>query len=145
MKKFNIWLKIAAALAIWSSLNMTARSVGSNQMKTTSKQASIDVSWTKQPEGDVRFDFITTPGKGLKINTEGPWSLDIKEHSGLNLAKPKLGKSEFQEALPGFSMLAKPTAKSGKLDFKMVVFVCTESKAQCFRDVQQGSLAWNLN
>lgn len=144
MKHFKFSPKVAAALATWTLLVFSVPS-GFSQTTTTSKQASVDVTWSKQPDGDVRFDFKTKPAKGLKINIEGPWSLEIKEHSGLNLVKPKLGKSEFQEALPGFSLVSKPTAKSGKIDFKMVVFVCTESKAQCFRDVQQGSLNWNLN
>lgn len=145
MKKFHFSLKLAAAVAIWSLPGIAAHASESGQATTTSKQASVEVAWSKQPDGDVRFDFKTTPAKGLKINSEGPWSLEIKGHSGLNIAKPKLGKPEFQEALPGFSLMSKPIAKSGKIDFKMVVFVCTESKAQCFRDVQQGSLNWNLN
>ncbi len=145
MNKFNLSLKLLAALATWTLLGIAAHASESRQATTTSKQASVDVAWSKQPDGDIRFDFKTTPAKGLKINSEGPWSLEIKGHSGLTIAKPKLGKPEFQEALPGFSLTSKPTAKSGKIDFKMVVFVCTESKAQCFRDVQQGSLDWKLN
>ena len=145
MKTFNFSLKLPAALFIWFLPGIAAHASESSQATTTSKQASVDVAWSKQPDGDVRFDFKTTPAKGLKINSEGPWSLEIKGHSGLTIPKPKLGKPEFQESLPGFSLMSKPTAKSGKIEFKMVVFVCTESKAQCFRDVQQGSLNWNLN
>lgn len=145
MKKFNHSLKLLAALATWTLLSIAAHASALNQAPTASKQASVDVAWSKQPDGDVRFDFKTTPAKDLKINNEGPWSLEIKAHSGLTIAKSKLGKSDFQEKLPGFSLMAKPTAKSGKIDFKMVVFVCTASKGQCFRDVHQGSLDWKLN
>jgi hypothetical protein len=145
MKRFNHSLKLLAALATWTLLSIAAHASALNQAPTASKQASVDVAWSKQPDGDVRFDFKTTPAKDLKINNEGPWSLEIKAHSGLTIAKSKLGKSDFQEKLPGFSLMAKPTAKSGKIDFKMVVFVCTASKGQCFRDVQQGSLDWKLN
>ena len=107
-----------------------------------SKQAAVAVTKALQPDGKIRFDFKTIPAKGLKINTDGPWSLELKSHTGLELAKEKLGRAEFQEAIPGFSLLGKPTEKSGKIDFKLVVFVCTAEKTQCFRDVHQGSINW---
>lgn len=111
---------------------------------STSKQASVQVEWARQSDGQVAFDFKTIPAKGLKINSEGPWSLELKEHSGLEVAKAKLGKPEFKENLGGFSVSTKPQGKSGKVTYKMVVFVCTENKSQCFRDVQQGSFDWAI-
>lgn len=131
-------LSLALSLALSFSMSATASNVGT----MPSKQAAVAVTKALQPDGKIRFDFKTIPAKGLKINTDGPWSLELKSHPGLELAKEKLGRAEFQDAIPGFSLLAKPAEKSGKVDFKMVVFVCTAEKTQCFRDVHQGSINW---
>ncbi len=146
MKKIKPALCIAAVFAkvafySWTALAATT----SSQTGAASKQANVEVSWVAQPDGQVQFNFKAKPAEGFKINTEGPWALEIREHKGLNLAKAKLGKAEFKESIPGFSLLSKATATSGKMGFKMTVFICTESKAQCFRDVQQGSVPWSLH
>lgn len=121
--------------------NFTKPAIASKPASATS-QSSIEVTTTSQPGGELKLQFKTVPAKGLKINTDGPWSLEFKDHPGLEVTTKKLGKSDFAESIPGFTMTSKPSAKSGKISFKMVVFVCTETKSQCFRDVHQGSVDW---
>lgn len=120
---------------------------GSNKTTTLevskSEQSSIKASWEHSKQGKIKFLFATIPAKGLKINQEGPWSLELKEHAGLDIEKKKLGRQEFDEKISGFTVEATPKAKAGKIDFKMVTFVCTESKTQCFRNVQKGSFDWH--
>ncbi|MEY4630388.1 MAG: hypothetical protein RIQ81_508 [Pseudomonadota bacterium] len=135
-------LKIICSALIFCA-TVAAKS-GNSATPSSSKQASVQVDWSAQGDGQLKFDFKTLPGKGLKINTEGPWSLEIKTHQGLVLEKTKMGRSDFKEDLAGFSMVSKPEKKLGKITYKMVVFVCTENKSQCFRDVQQGSFDWTM-
>ncbi len=145
---FRFALKTAILSIAIAQLAFTTKSLASSQRTSatpsTSKQASIEVDWKKTSGGQLTFDFKTIPAKGLKINTDGPWSLELKEYSGLEVVNAKLGKSEFKENLGGFSVSSKPQVKSGKVTYKMVVFVCTENKSQCFRDVQQGSFDWTM-
>ncbi|NDE15564.1 hypothetical protein EBZ80_11605 [bacterium] len=107
-----------------------------------SSQASVEFKASSQPDGQLELEFKAVPAKGLKINHDGPWSLELKDHPGLEISTSKLGKVDFKESVPGFSVMAKPKTKAGKVNFKMIVFVCTETKSQCFRDVHQGIVDW---
>lgn len=135
---------LSAVFAIFSFVATVAAKPAPSATPSNSKQASVQVDWAAQPDGQLKFNFKAVPGKGLKINTEGPWSLELKAHDGLTVEKSKLVRADFQADLGGFSLLSKPKGKSGKVTYKMVVFVCTENKSQCFRDVQQGSFDWSV-
>ncbi len=130
-----------AALSLAINI-LTASAASAAPQGTNSKQASVEFTTSPQPDGQLKLEFKTVPAKGLKINHDGPWSLEIKDHPGLDIAASKLGRADFSESVPGFSLMSKPKTKAGKVSFKMVVFVCTESKSQCFRDVHQGSFDW---
>lgn len=137
-------LAIVTSLIVPLFAPVVGRAMAAN-LASTSKQSSIEVTTATQPSGEMQLKFKTIPAKGLKINNDGPWSLEIKDHAGLDVTTKKLGKDAFTESIPGFTLTSKPSAKSGKLSFKMVVFICTESKSQCFRDVHQGSVDWAAN
>lgn len=125
------------------ALAQTKAATKSGQEISKSKQSSIHASWSTGNDGLVTFQFKTLPADGLKINTEGPWSLELKEHTDLDVEKNQFKRQDFDEKIAGFTFTGKPKTKNGTIGFKMVTFVCTENKTQCFRNVQQGSFAWH--
>lgn len=114
------------------------------QAQELAKHSSIAVSKEKLKDGRLQFTFKVIPSEKMIINMEGPWKLDLKKHDGIEFATTKLVKSDMRETLPGFlaESNSPPAAKSGKIDYQMIVFVCTKDKGQCFRDVHKETFAW---
>ena len=110
------------------------------------EHAKVDAS-AKLDGKKVELTFKAIPDAGMKINLEGPWKLDVKAHDGLELAKSTFTKAEMQEGLPGFVVksTAAPTKKSGEVEYALTVFVCTEDKTACFREVHNGKAAWTAD
>lgn len=94
---------------------------------------------------NVELSFKIVPDKGMHINLEGPWKLELKTHDGLPLAKTTLTKADLQENLPGFVVktTAAPSKKNGDVEYALTVFVCTEDKTACYREVHNGKTAWD--
>lgn len=88
---------------------------------------------------NVEFKII--PDTNMMINHDGPWKLDIKDSAGLDL-DPTKPTMNFD--LPGFTIKTKtqPTATKGKISYKLIAFVCTKDKSQCFRDVHDTQADW---
>jgi len=105
---------------------------------------------TVTPVGELlRFDFRIELASGMHLNTDAPWTLELKDTGGLNFPQTKLTKAALDTALPGFRMTTtgpkKPLQKKplqGKLSYVLTAFTCTDTKSQCYRDVLKGEVAW---
>jgi hypothetical protein len=102
---------------------------------------------TKKIAGDkVEFDFKVETIGAIVINTDGPWQLQVKQHEGVAFASTELKVKDFDVKIPGFRMTstAKPQKTAGKLSYKMIVFICTKNKEQCYREVHEQSSDWKM-
>jgi hypothetical protein len=107
------------------------------------EHSSIDFSSAKLANGEVQLQFKVVPNKGLTVTTDAPWKLEISEVEGLTLASKSFDRTKLDEKLPGFVVSAgKPAAATGKLTYKMISFVCTENKTQCYREVHENTATW---
>jgi hypothetical protein len=78
-----------------------------------------------------------------------PWQLELSDIQGLEIVNPKLSVNEFKPEIPGFSHTAKllvaPSSskdkKAWRFSYRLVAFVCTVDKVQCFRDVHKGTVS----
>ena len=103
----------------------------------------------KKSGDKVALDFKVGVVGAIVINDEGPWSLQLKSHDGLKFKKTKFKKADFKKTAADLSHKkiyvetdGKPTKKSGKVEYKMVTFICTKNKEKCFREVHKGSTSW---
>ncbi len=104
------------------------------------------VTQVKQLEKSIEFKFTVEPDPGHSISKDGPWTLQLSKTDGLNL-ELKNGNYEnknFDEKLPGFTLQApwNPKAKSGKVDYTIRAFVCTNDKKHCYPQLHKGSVDW---
>ena len=106
--------------------------------------SSIDVKTAREKDGKLTFTFKVVPGDKMVINNDGPWKLDIKKSEGITFSTTTLPKAEMKESIPGFTLTsaAPPAAKSGKVEYQMVAFVCTKDKTLCYRDVHKTTASW---
>lgn len=128
---------IASALPWLLALSSTAWALGANDHSTVSVQTVV--------KGDgLALTFKVSPASGLHINMEGPWTLEIKNPTGLSMAKTTFRKTDMDEKIPGFAVTgAKPEAPHGSFDYQLTAFVCTNDKTQCYRDVLTGKADWS--
>ena len=108
------------------------------------KHAEVEAKASPQADGSVSFSLKVVPNKGMKTSLDAPWKLNVLKNDGLTFKSTELKKADLDGALPGFSFasVGKPSAASGKLDYKMTAFICTEDKTQCYRDVLEGTVEW---
>jgi len=109
------------------------------------KNSSVAVE--AKPLGqNLQLAFKVSPRAGLHINLEGPWKLELKNAGGLAFAKTTLVRADMDEKLPGFVLTttAKPAQVSGEVAYKLIAFVCTNDKTQCYRDVHTGKAPWKV-
>lgn len=109
------------------------------------KHSSVEPK-TKVVGDTLEIDLMVKPDKGMKITHEGPWSVTITSAPGLKL-EMKDGKyvnKTFVESIPGFKVVAPIDGKvsSGKVEYDLRAFVCTEDKKQCFPQQHKGSFDW---
>lgn len=103
-------------------------------------KARVEVSAKKLDSGRAEFTFKTLPTDGLKINSDGPWKLEIKDPGSVKFEKLEMKKPDWKEADASFVQAGKiqSKAKSTQLAYKLTAFICTQDKAQCFREVIEG-------
>jgi hypothetical protein len=108
------------------------------------KHATIEAKATAQADGTVSFSLKVIPNKGMKTSLDAPWKLNVLKSDGLTIKTAELKRADLDGSLPGFSFatVGKPASGTGKLDYKMTAFICTEDKTQCYRDVLEGSIDW---
>ena len=117
----------------------------STQSALAAGKAHVDVSAKKAPDKHVELTFKTSPADGLSINPEGPWKLEIKDTGGLKFDKMEFKRPEWKEQISGFTAIATPAKeKTGIIKYKLVAFVCTKDKTQCFREVieNEAKVSW---
>lgn len=109
------------------------------------KHSSVETQSAVKEKG-VELEFKIKPNKGMQISKDGPWSLQLVNTKGLKL-ETKDGKFEtktFDEALPGFKVKAEldGAAPTGKVEYTMKAFVCSDDKKHCYPQLHKGSLVW---
>jgi hypothetical protein len=99
-------------------------------------RASVSISAQSISPKKIELTFTTQPTTGLVINHDGPWKLEIKDAGGIKPEKLELKRTEWKEDIGGFIVPANPQGKKNTdIKFKLVAFVCTKDKSQCFREV----------
>jgi hypothetical protein len=103
-------------------------------------KAKVEVSAKKLDGDKAEFTFKTLPSDGLKINSEGPWKLEIKDGGSVKFDKTEMKRGEWKESDAAFiqSGKIKPKTQSSQVAYKLTAFVCTQDKGQCFREVIEG-------
>lgn len=109
------------------------------------KHSSVEPK-TKVVGDTLEIELLVKPDAGMKLTPEGPWSVTFTQAPGLKL-EMKDGKyvnKAFDEKLPGFKLTAPIESKvsSGKVEYDLKAFVCTEDKKQCFPQQHKGSFDW---
>ena len=108
-------------------------------------KATIQVSTTKDKEM-VKVTFKAVPSDGLVINAEGPWKLEVSPTAILTTDKTEWKRADWNQELPGFEIIghAKGKESSGEISYKMITFVCTKDKTQCYREVisDKAKISW---
>lgn len=101
-----------------------------------SSKATVQISSSKD-KGATKLVFKTVPNDGLVINHEGPWSLEIKNITGVKSNVKTLKRSDWKEDTATFDLpvVADASAKEADVQYKLVSFVCTKEKTQCYREV----------
>ncbi len=99
-------------------------------------KAKVEVTSVKEKNG-AKLIFKTVPTDGLVINAEGPWKLEIKNIMGAKTTVTELKRSDWKEETAGFEVpvTIDGKAKTADVQFKLISFVCTKDKSQCFREV----------
>ena len=131
-KNFVLTL-VTNLLLIWTP---TAYAAGKALVSVTAKAVS---------NKKLELTFKTQPADGLVINHDGPWKLEIKEAGAIKPDKSEWKRAEWKEEIGGFIVTADPAGqKSADIKYKLIAFVCTKDKSQCFREVVENSakVAW---
>lgn len=123
---------------------VTFASFPQSSSATDGFHSAVKVSKELLKDGRLHMTFKLVPSENMVINMDGPWKLEVKKADGLEFSNNKLLKAEMQQSIPGFVAETKtaPKAKSGKIDYQMIAFVCSKDKSQCFRDVHNETFNW---
>lgn len=127
-------------MKLWKILSSFIVAVSFASTSLAAGKAKVEVS-AKKLDGDrAEFTFKTLPADGLKINADGPWKLEIKDGGAAKFDKIELKKADWKEADATFVQAGKikPKSKSTQVTYKLTAFICTQDKAQCFREVIEG-------
>lgn len=99
-------------------------------------KAQVSVTAKATSGQKIELTFKTIPADGLAINEDGPWSLDVIDSGKISLTKKTYKRSDWKQDLAGFVITADATGqKSADIKYKLVSFICTKDKTQCFREV----------
>ena len=99
-------------------------------------KARVTVAAKSIAGNKIELTFQTTPADGLAINGEGPWSLDVVDAGKITPAKKSYKRPEWKSDVAGFVVTADASGqKSADIKYKLVAFICTKDKTQCFREV----------
>lgn len=108
-------------------------------------KAKVEVTSVKEKDA-TKLVFKTVPADGLVVNAEGPWKLEIKNITGAKSATNELKRSDWQQDTAGFTLpiTLDGKAKTADVQFKLISFVCTKDKSQCFREVVEDKASVKL-
>jgi hypothetical protein len=102
--------------------------------------ATVRVTATQLKDQKIELTFATEAASGLVINAEGPWKLTVADSGSLKLDKVEFKREEWNQKNASFTATAAANPKKNTaLKYKMIAFVCTKDKSQCFREVVEGS------
>lgn len=102
-------------------------------------KATVEITATELKDKKIELSFTTKAATGLVINTDGPWKLSIKDAGTIKLDKMEYKREDWNEKNATFTAAGVPSAKkTSEINYKMIVFVCTKEKSQCFREVVEG-------
>jgi hypothetical protein len=109
--------------------------------KEAAKHSSVAViQKVEKGSNEVALRFAVSAGKGVHLNLDAPWSLQLDEVKGITLARSKFDKKDFDEKSGQFAVKVTKSAKQGELRYKLVAFTCTADKKQCYREVHKGGV-----
>lgn len=101
-----------------------------------SSRATVNVTAKSVAGKKLELRFSTQPADGLVINHDGPWKLEIQDAGSIKLEKTELKRSDWKEDIGGFVVTANAEQKkSTDIKYKLIAFICTKDKTQCFREV----------
>jgi hypothetical protein len=99
-------------------------------------RATVEVNAKVLPKKRVELAFKTHPSEDLAINKDGPWKLILLSTGKLKFHKKEYKRSEWNEEIAGFNIVSSPTnIKSETIKYKLIAFICTKDKSQCYRDI----------
>ena len=125
--------KIKAILITMATVLISSEAFGAGK-------AQIEVTGKPQADKRIEFTFKTYPVGDLVINKEGPWKLEIISSGKIKFDKTEYKRADWKEDLAGFTALGSASkGNSETIKYKLVAFVCTKDKSQCFREVVDGS------
>ena len=102
-------------------------------------KATVEITATQLKDKKIQLTFTTKAATGLVINPEGPWKLTVKDAGTIKLDKMEYKREEWNEKNATFTATGVPSdKKTTDVNYKMIVFVCTKEKSQCFREVVEG-------
>jgi hypothetical protein len=107
------------------------------------QHSKVNATANSAPTG-VEFKFVVEANKNMTITFDAPWTLELVNAKDLEFASNRYGKAELDEKLPGFVVkTAKaPSVDKGEVEYKLVAFICTKDKTQCYREVHSGKVGW---
>jgi hypothetical protein len=125
---------LAVIIVVSSGVAQTCQAA-SNRAKAEPR-ASVELT-ASPTKSSTTLKFKTIPAAGLKINSEGPWKLELKSVNGVVPDVKEYNRSEWKEDLAGWEVVTSGAkgSKSIEVVYKMTVFICTADKAICYREV----------
>ena len=108
-------------------------------------KSTAEISAKTLKENKVELTFVTKAADGLVINHDGPWKLTVSDSGSIKLDKSEFKKEDWNEKNASFTAVGVTGAKKNSdIKYKMITFVCTKDKSQCFREVLDGqsSVTW---
>ncbi len=129
-QKFLPFILVISAIVIATSRANPALAAG---------KATVEITATELKNKKIELSFTTKAATGLVINPEGPWKLTVKDAGTIKLDKMEYKREEWNEKNATFTATGVPSdKKTTDVNYKMIVFVCTKEKSQCFREVVEG-------
>ena len=128
-----------------NTLILILSSLLASTMTLAAGKATVEVTAKAQSGKKLELTFKTKPADGLVINHDGPWKLDIQNSGSIKPERTEYKRADRKEDTESFVVTAEHSgAKSGDIKFKMITFVCTKDKSQCFREVidTNAKLSW---
>lgn len=87
----------------------------------------------------IALKVLTKPKIVINDAEDTPWQLTLSDVKGISTKELNLGKDKLDKALPGYKVEVSPTGEHWSLNYKLIAFICTKAKDQCYREVHQGS------
>lgn len=113
------------------------------------KNSTLKTTVEHGPDKQIVLQFQVIPNKGILVTDEGPWSLTLRDTTGLALRLDEKSKAftlrTYDQKIPGFRVPTTTTGSSGTLSYRLRAFVCREDKTRCFPEIHKGKLTWQAS